>query len=77
MISISDCFKSLRARNSCALIPFVTAGDPDLETTAEVLRVLDRNGANLIELGLPHSDPLADGRVIHAAAMRALQRVPK
>jgi len=44
MISISDCLKSLRERNQCALIPFITAGDPDLETTAE-LRVLDRNGA--------------------------------
>ncbi|MCC5625104.1 tryptophan synthase subunit alpha [Nostoc sp. CHAB 5715] len=77
MISISDCFKSLRARNSCALIPFVTAGDPDLETTAEVLRVLDRNGANLIELGVPYSDPLADGPVIQAAANRALQRETK
>ena len=74
MISISDCLNSLRERNQCALIPFITAGDPDLETTAEALRVLDRNGANLIELGVPYSDPLADGPVIQAAATRALQR---
>lgn len=71
---ISDCFKSLRERNQCGLIPFITAGDPDLETTAEALRVLDRNGADIIELGVPYSDPLADGPVIQAAATRALQK---
>lgn len=74
MTSISDCLKSLRDRRQCALIPFITAGDPDLETTAEALRVLDRNGADLIELGVPYSDPLADGPVIQAAATRALQK---
>lgn len=74
MTSISDCFKSLRERKECALVSFITAGDPDLETTAEALRVLDRNGANLIELGVPYSDPLADGPVIQAAATRALQK---
>lgn len=71
---ISDCFKSLRERNQCGLIPFITAGDPDLETTAEALRILDRNGADIIELGVPYSDPLADGPVIQAAATRALQK---
>ncbi len=74
MTSISHCFESLRNRSQCALIPFVTAGDPDLETTAEALRVFDRNGADLIELGVPYSDPLADGPVIQAAATRALQK---
>ena len=74
MTSISDCFKSLQERNECALIPFITAGDPDLETTAEALRLLDRNGADMIELGVPYSDPLADGPVIQAAATRALQK---
>ncbi len=74
MTSISHCFQSLRNRNQCALIPFVTAGDPDLETTAEALRVLDRNGADIIELGVPYSDPLADGPVIQAATTRALQQ---
>lgn len=87
MTSISHCFASLRSsqsnpqnyssqgdRHQCALIPFITAGDPDLETTAEALRVLDRNGADLIELGVPYSDPLADGPIIQAAATRALQR---
>jgi tryptophan synthase alpha chain len=81
--SISQHFQSLRegelpsARHQCALIPFITAGDPDLETTAEALRVLDRNGADLIELGVPYSDPLADGPVIQAAATRALQKETK
>jgi tryptophan synthase alpha chain len=74
MTSVSQCFESLRDRGQCALIPFITAGDPDLATTAEALRVLDRSGADLIELGVPYSDPLADGPVIQAAATRALQR---
>lgn len=74
MTSVSECFERLRDHARCALIPFITAGDPDLETTAEALRVLDRNGADLIELGVPYSDPLADGPVIQAAATRALQR---
>jgi tryptophan synthase alpha chain len=74
MTSISHCLQSLRNRQQCALIPFITAGDPNLETTAEALRILDRNGADLIELGVPYSDPLADGPVIQAAATRALQQ---
>jgi tryptophan synthase alpha chain len=74
MISVSDCFKSLKQRSECALIPFITAGDPDLETTAKALKVLSKNGADLIELGVPYSDPLADGPTIQAAATRALQR---
>ena len=74
MTSISQRFQTLRSRQQCALIPFITAGDPDLETTAEALRVLDRNGADLIELGVPYSDPLADGPVIQAAATRALEQ---
>lgn len=47
-----------------ALIPYITAGDPDLATTAEALKVLDRCGSDIIELGVPYSDPLADGPVI-------------
>lgn len=74
MTTISDCFASLHNRSQCALIPFITAGDPDLETTAKALRVLDNSGADIIELGVPYSDPLADGPVIQAAATRALQK---
>lgn len=74
MVSVSERMKALRDRAECALIPFITAGDPDLETTAKALEVLDRSGADLIELGVPYSDPLADGPVIQAAATRALQK---
>ncbi|MEH1858076.1 MAG: tryptophan synthase subunit alpha [Nostoc sp.] len=77
MTAISDCFKTLGHNGECALIPFITAGDPDLETTAKALQVLDRNGADIIEVGIPYSDPLADGPVIQAAATRALQRGTK
>jgi tryptophan synthase alpha chain len=63
MTSISETFQTLRDRQQCALIPFITAGDPNLKTTAEALRILDRNGADFIELGIPYSDPLADGPV--------------
>ncbi len=74
MTTISQSFQALSDRHHCALIPFITAGDPDLETTAAALEVLDRNGADFIELGIPYSDPLADGPIIQAAATRALQR---
>ncbi|MEH1937137.1 MAG: tryptophan synthase subunit alpha [Nostoc sp.] len=77
MTAISDCFETLGRNRECALIPFITAGDPDLETTAKALQVLDRSGADIIELGIPYSDPLADGPVIQAAATRALQRGTK
>ncbi|MBD2521842.1 tryptophan synthase subunit alpha [Nostoc sp. FACHB-133] len=77
MTSISNSFQTLRDRQQCALIPFITAGDPNLETTAQALRILDRNGADFIELGIPYSDPLADGPVIQAAATRALQKGTK
>lgn len=74
MTAISDCFEKLARNQECALIPFITAGDPDLATTAAALQTLDRNGADIIELGVPYSDPLADGPVIQAAATRALER---
>ncbi|MBE9078274.1 tryptophan synthase subunit alpha [Romeria aff. gracilis LEGE 07310] len=74
MTSVSDRLKALRQQQLCALIPFVMAGDPDLETTAQALQVLDTSGADLLELGVPYSDPLADGPVIHAAATRALTK---
>lgn len=56
-----------------AFIPFVTCGDPDLETTARVVRAMAQNGADLIELGIPFSDPTAEGPVIQEANMRALK----
>lgn len=77
MVKISQRFEELRKSNTCALIPFIMAGDPDLETTAKALKTLDKNGASFIELGVPYSDPLADGSVIQAAATRALQKDTK
>jgi tryptophan synthase, alpha subunit len=66
-IRISDAFK-----NGKAFIPFVTCGDPDLETTGKIVRAMAENGADLIELGIPFSDPTAEGPVIQGANIRAL-----
>ncbi|WP_319423060.1 tryptophan synthase subunit alpha [Pleurocapsa sp. FMAR1] len=74
MNSVAHRLQQLKQNSQCALIPFITAGDPDLETTAKAIEVLAENGADLIELGVPYSDPLADGPTIHAAATRALQK---
>lgn len=71
--SIAHTFTDLKVAGKVALIPYITAGDPSLSTTAEALLVLDNSGADIIELGVPYSDPLADGPVIQAAATRALQ----
>ena len=70
--AISSCFERLRAEGRCALMPFLTAGDPNLATTRAALLALQKAGADLVELGIPYSDPLADGPVIQAAAGRAL-----
>lgn len=69
---ISQCFSSLKKEGRKALIPFVTAGDPDEETTLAIIAGLEKAGANIIELGMPYSDPLADGPVLQRAAQRAL-----
>ncbi|MDE6102640.1 MAG: tryptophan synthase subunit alpha, partial [Ruminococcus sp.] len=58
--------------NGKAFIPFITCGDPDLETTAKVVREAVKNGADLVELGIPFSDPTAEGPVIQGANIRAL-----
>ena len=65
-------FSSLKQQGRCALMPFLIAGDADLGTTRATLLALEQAGADLIELGIPYSDPLADGPVIQAAAGRAL-----
>ncbi len=70
--AIADRFAALRPAGRCALMPFLMAGDPDLETTRATLLALQQADADLIELGIPYSDPLADGPVIQAAAGRAL-----
>ncbi|GMY16756.1 tryptophan synthase alpha chain [Fagus crenata] len=73
-VGISETFTRLKKQGKVALIPYITAGDPDLSTTAEALKVLDYCGCDIIELGVPYSDPLADGPVIQAAATRSLAR---
>ena len=73
MNPIDSLFDRLRKSNRRAFIPFVTAGDPDLETTGLLLQELAARGASLIELGIPYSDPIADGPVIQASYTRALE----
>jgi tryptophan synthase alpha chain len=70
---IGAAFDSLKGKGQRGLIPFITAGDPDLETTYELLLELARAGACLIELGVPFTDPVADGPVIQRASERALR----
>ena len=74
MSRISEAFKNLRGAGRGGFIPYITAGDPDLETTRALLVELARAGATLIELGVPFSDPVADGPVIQRASERALAR---
>ena len=66
-------FKELKKRKKTALIPFITAGDPDLKTTKELVLELERRGADIIELGVPFSDPIADGPTIQEADIRSLK----
>ncbi|HET9480022.1 MAG TPA: tryptophan synthase subunit alpha [Pyrinomonadaceae bacterium] len=70
---IEAAFSELKGRRKRGFIPFITAGDPDLETTAEILREFSGAGATLIELGVPFSDPMADGPVIQRSSERALK----
>ena len=73
MNRIAQVFRRLKARGEKALIPFITAGDPDLETSRRLALTLARSGADILELGIPFSDPLADGPTIQAASQRALK----
>ena len=66
-------FQDLRAKNAKGLVVYLTAGDPNLDATGELLVALDRAGVDVIELGVPFSDPLADGPVIQRASERALR----
>ena len=72
MSRIEATFSTLAREGRRGLIPFVTAGDPNLDITLEVLDELVRGGADIIELGIPYSDPMADGPVIQAASERAI-----
>ena len=71
---ISQTFDSLQRKGEKALIPFITAGYPDLATTEKLIFELEKNGADLLELGIPFSDPMADGPVIQYSSERSLQK---
>lgn len=70
---IEETFGELKRQGRKGIIPFITAGDPDLAMTAEMLVELSQAGATVIELGVPFSDPMADGPVIQRASERALK----
>ncbi|MDG2467847.1 MAG: tryptophan synthase subunit alpha [Pirellulaceae bacterium] len=74
MSKIDDVFSRLRNENKKALMPFITAGDPNLATTAELIRAFDRLDCSICEIGIPYSDPIADGPVIQASYTRSLQK---
>ena len=72
MSRIEGLFDALKAEGRCALIPYIAAGDPHPDATVEIMHTLVKAGADMIELGVPFSDPMADGPVIQAAHERAL-----
>src|SRR5437868_4510161 len=72
MSRLAKTFARLRAENRPGLVTYTTAGDPDLPRSAEILKALDHAGADVLEVGVPFSDPLADGPVIQRATERAL-----
>jgi tryptophan synthase alpha chain len=72
MSRLQEAFTRIREQQAPGLVTYVTAGDPDLDRTAGILRALDRAGADVLEVGVPFSDPLADGPVIQRATERAL-----
>jgi tryptophan synthase alpha chain len=69
---IENRFDDVRAQKRAALVTFVMAGDPDLETSFQIIEALPKAGADLIEIGMPFTDPMADGPAIQAAGLRAL-----
>ena len=74
MSSIDKLFQQLKQSGRKAFMPFITAGDPDLDFTAEVIRRLDAAGSSMCEVGIPYSDPIADGPIIQASYTRSLEQ---
>ncbi len=73
MSRITSTFTELKQQNRTAFMPYLVAGDPDMDTTRRLILAMERSGANLIELGIPFSDPMADGPTNQLAAERALK----
>jgi tryptophan synthase alpha chain len=73
MSRIAARFAALKAQGRAAFVPFITAGDPDFETSRAILEALPGAGADVIELGMPFTDPMADGPAVQASSLRALQ----
>ena len=73
MNRIDAVFKRLKQEQKMAFIGFLTAGDPDIPTCMECVKQLEQNGCDIIEIGIPFSDPIAEGPVIQEASLRALQ----
>nr|QCI08509.1 Tryptophan synthase alpha subunit [Spermothamnion repens] len=71
---VSQVLSQKNQENSCALIPFITAGYPDFDTTIEALHIIDKQGADIIELGIPYADALADGYIIQESSRIALEQ---
>jgi len=74
MSRVTQLFTRLKREKRCGLIAYITCGDPDRDTTVDIVRALESAGADAIELGVPFSDPIADGPVIQAASQRALAK---
>src|SRR5437879_9512814 len=72
MSRLADAFGRIRSEGRPGLVTYTTAGDPDLTRSGDILRALDRAGTDVLEVGVPFSDPLADGPVIQRATERAL-----
>ena len=73
MNRIDNCFKSLKEAGRTAFIPYVTASDPNPETSLSIMKTLIQSGADILEIGMPFSDPIAEGPIIQAAHQRAIQ----
>ncbi len=73
MNRIDQKFAELREKKQSGFIPFISVGDPDLRTSVDIVKTLEEAGADMVELGVPYSDPLADGPVIQRSSLRALQ----
>ena len=73
MSRLADTFARLKKDGRAAFVPFITAGDPDMETSFAILEKLPEAGADIIELGMPFSDPMADGPAVQASSVRALK----